>query len=912
MKVQWQVIGDLSGRLEMSSIQRKFTGTLGPAVLLFLWPIVINGLGFSSFLSANPEFLLSGLYKGVHQPLLSGLPGWIDPNSGFSTQALGGLAARDWLAGLVPWWDHYVGTGLPLAASMQSQSLFVPFVFLLALSNGPLLYKVAMEVVAGIAMWALARKVGLHRITALTVALAFQINGTFAWFSDAPIGPIAFLPLFLLGVEWAVNPEEGGPRVRWLVMAPALALSLYAGFPEVAYIDGLLALAWACVRVAQLTASERGAAIARIVTGGVAGCLLAAPMIILILNLFSQVDTQSRADITSKGLNAQSGVLTLLPYFAGPISDFSKYGESASYVEMWSNIGGYLPLATVILAAFGVASRQNGPLRWLLGLWIVLSLSRNFSLFGTVKLFQSIPGDKFIAFFRYSWPSIEFSAALLAGLAIDELRDVRVRRSPQAIMATFIGVIAVIVCCIILWNDCIILTETKFSTIFLFTSVTFAIFSAGYVVYLFFSNESGRLSISTKLCLVWVFSAAVYYELPLFSGFQKMALDNSAIAFLHNNLRYQRFYTLGPFASNYSGLYKIASINTIYNPPPTLWVTQIVKKLDPCADAINFRGDWPSASTSCPLTRAGAVKERMAEFEAVGVKYVVTPPGSNPFQDDVLPQGSLRARLAVDVDHPYEDIMTLSQPSGAITSVSIGIGTYHGQADGKLELSLCARSVCSTASRAVSTIADNSNAVLTLEHPLEVDANVNLTVSVRQIGGSHPFALWTWSPSGSQDSGAPLVRAHAILRIGYSSHAEVKLVYTDQIMDVYELPKPASYFTVSDMQCQMTVGSRDALDVICPAASRLTRLETSDPGWRATNNGMQVPISTYDGRFQQLELPAGLNHIVFVYFPPHMELGVIGLAAGVVACFAGVWGGRFPLLLQVSRRSSVSNSTRDL
>ena len=88
--------------------------------------------------------------------------------------------------------------------------------------------------------------------------------------------------------------------------------------------------------------------------------------------------------------------------------------------------------------------------------------------------------------------------------------------------------------------------------------------------------------------------------------------------------------------------------------------------------------------------------------------------------------------------------------------------------------------------------------------------------------------------------------------------------------------------------------------------------EAAHPGWRATNNGMRVRISTYDGRFQQLDLPAGLNHIVFVYFPPHMELGVIGLAAGVVACFAGVWGGRFPLLLQVSRRSSVSNSTRGL
>ena len=78
-------VGDLSGRLEMRYTTevywQSWTGRN-----LFFWPIVVNGLGFSSFLSANPEFLLSGLYKGVHQPLLSGLPGWIDPNSGFSTE----------------------------------------------------------------------------------------------------------------------------------------------------------------------------------------------------------------------------------------------------------------------------------------------------------------------------------------------------------------------------------------------------------------------------------------------------------------------------------------------------------------------------------------------------------------------------------------------------------------------------------------------------------------------------------------------------------------------------------------------------------------------------------------------------------------------------------------------------------
>ena len=45
------------------------------------------------------------------------LPGrsFYDPNIGFTSQALGHLAAMDWLHGIVPWWNPYEGFGAPLA-----------------------------------------------------------------------------------------------------------------------------------------------------------------------------------------------------------------------------------------------------------------------------------------------------------------------------------------------------------------------------------------------------------------------------------------------------------------------------------------------------------------------------------------------------------------------------------------------------------------------------------------------------------------------------------------------------------------------------------------------------------------------------------------------------------------------------
>ncbi len=54
--------------------------------------------GLLHWIDSNPLPLLSPLGQGGHPGLLPGCPGWIDPNIGATTQALGHLAAVD-LAG---------------------------------------------------------------------------------------------------------------------------------------------------------------------------------------------------------------------------------------------------------------------------------------------------------------------------------------------------------------------------------------------------------------------------------------------------------------------------------------------------------------------------------------------------------------------------------------------------------------------------------------------------------------------------------------------------------------------------------------------------------------------------------------------------------------------------------------------
>src|SRR5207302_5738 len=78
-------------------------------------------------------------------------------------------------------------------------------------------------------------------------AVAFALNGAFAWFSHAPVNAIPFLPLLLLGIELAYTASSEERRGGWWLIAVAGALSIYAGFYEVAYVDGLMAVFWLTV-----------------------------------------------------------------------------------------------------------------------------------------------------------------------------------------------------------------------------------------------------------------------------------------------------------------------------------------------------------------------------------------------------------------------------------------------------------------------------------------------------------------------------------------------------------------------------------------------------------------------------------------------------------------------------------------
>ena len=193
-------------RLSMSPHQWALLA-IAAAVLVANLPYLLG------IFDPNPLRFRSRLVTAITPGLLGGKP-TIDPSYGFTSQAIGHRAALDVLHLHLPWWNPYEGTGMPLAGETQAAALFPP-TLLTAFSNGQLYEHILLELIAGICTYLLLMRIGVARVAAVAGGIAFALCGKFAWFSDATVNPLPFLPMLLLGIEWAVAATRGGRPGGW-------------------------------------------------------------------------------------------------------------------------------------------------------------------------------------------------------------------------------------------------------------------------------------------------------------------------------------------------------------------------------------------------------------------------------------------------------------------------------------------------------------------------------------------------------------------------------------------------------------------------------------------------------------------------------------------------------------------------
>ena len=848
-----------------------------PIALILLLPLLVAAPLLLGWLNADPMVYYGQLGLDTKLGWAPGIP-YNDPNNAYTTQALGIRAALDWLSGSVPWWNPYSGVGLPLAAEFQPAAFF-PLTLLILLPNGMVWQHLALQVLAGLGTYAFLRQIGLARLASTTGGLLFAFNGTLAWFAHGPAGPVAFLPWLLYGVERALAKAEAGQACGWRLFALALAMSLLAGFPETAYIDGLLVLAWAMLRLIQSQPAARLRYVGKVFVGGLVGLGLSAPQLLAFFEYLPLAFLGGHDGATEFGtLGALQIVPSFVaPYIYGPLPKHCVLPwKEVAYV--WIGLGGYVDLALLAMASYGIAVRR-GPVTWLMLGWTVLALARAFGMAPISEVMDLVPGIRVSAFSRYAQPTWEFALITLAAFAVDDLST-----RPDRLRRRVVMVIAALAAMLLAWsvvylNGLLPKDADMYRWRWAAISLVLAGASAAWVMNVAASRKGIRRGLGVAVVLVM--DGIVMYAFPTSFNSRGGKVDQAAIHFLQATQGTYRSYSLGPMQANYSAAFGIANINHNQLPVDRRWVEWVRNNLDPNGDPIAFDGAPRQGRTE----QLAALERDIGKYEWLGVKYLIAPAGETLFMRSVAMPAADSEGVAVDLG--AGDRLAGKLPEGVpaqpptVTAVGVQVGNYGGRADGLLTVSLCANGRCVGGRAELARSIDNAIFVVPLDETLPVHPGDTVTYAFEHRGGTHKLALWAYpAVEQNQDQSlsgqrAPMAKAGLRLELfGPKSQfaAKLRTVYNDALMQVLELPAPKPYFEILGDGCRVAdSGSRTQVRVDCAGPGRLVRRELFFPGWRATVDGQAAVIGEFDGLFQVVDLPAGEHRLEFSYSPPYVE-----------------------------------------
>ena len=544
--------------------------------------------------------------------------------------------AIDWLQLKLPWWNPYEATGAPLAGELQSAAFFPPTALTL-FSNGQLYERMLLEVLAGISTYLLLRRIPVDRLAATAGGIAFALNGTFGWLSHAPINAVPFLPLLLLGIELAYATATARRPGGWWLIALAGALSFYAGFPEVAYIDSLLAVCWFAWRLGCSPRERRKSLVAKGATGVTVGILLSAPLLVASLGYLGRAELGSHATdaFASLHLPLQALPQMTLPYVYGPIFAF---GDGRGVLAgIWSFVGGHLTSSILLFALLGLFSANRKGLRLMLLGFLALALARIYGLSPLAEVLGWLPGMSRIAFLRYAFPSVELAVVILAALGLDELTRHRSprRRVVLAVTAASLGAVAVSAASAmslarklgagfderayvggsLLWGSTVVVL--------------------GSVIVL----AAGSRTRTWLAAVVVAADALVLFTFAEASAPRSVHVDRAPVAFLRQHLGTSRFFTLGPLQPNYGSYFGLGQLNVNDIPIPKLFADHVRSRLDQDVDPTVFVGNTGGGRSPKVPPPKQELLRNLNGYREAAVAYVLTPPG------EAMPESATSFRL---------------------------------------------------------------------------------------------------------------------------------------------------------------------------------------------------------------------------------------------------------------------------
>jgi hypothetical protein len=583
--------------------------------------ILASALYLLDFSDPNPLGIDSGLLTSITHGFISGGP-TIDPGNGYISQALGHRAMLDLVHLHLPWWNPFEGTGAPLFGEIESAALFPPTLLTL-LSNGQLYEHMLLELIAGASTYFLLRRLGLNRWVCTAGGVAFALNGAFSWLWHAPFNPIAFLPLLLLGIERMRAASVAGRSGGWRLFAVAGALSAYAGFPETAYIDTLLAVLWFGWRCTGLERPALRSLLVKLCLGVGVGVLLSTPLLIAAVGYVNHAFLGVNETGTLGGLHFPTVALPqlLMPYIYGPIFAFND--PTGTLSSLWGSVGGYASTTLLLFAILGLFSRERRGLRIILGVWILLAFSR---MYGQIPLLGHVlgwlPDMSKIAFFRFATPSLEFAMIVLAALGIDDL--VKVPEHRRRLAWASAGVLVLVVLAGVEAHSLYAaLVAAKGARAVFFVSL---VWGAGIPLI------AGALALRRRqldgriLAGLLAVDALVLFAAPELSAPRTVQLDLAPVAYLHQHLGLSRFATLGPFQPNYGSYFGLAEVNNNDNPTPEIFARYVTARLDRYVRPTLFVGTYGGDRSPLVPSPKQELLRNLAGYRAASVAYVLTLP----------------------------------------------------------------------------------------------------------------------------------------------------------------------------------------------------------------------------------------------------------------------------------------------
>ncbi|MGD0178476.1 MAG: hypothetical protein ABSC15_01580 [Terriglobales bacterium] len=918
-------------------------------VVLVLLPFAIHLPLWLLGRSTDPIWFFSGLTSGAH-PLR-----WpfLDPNVGFTSEALGRLAAGNWLHGIVPWWNAYTGIGMPLAGELQPGAFFLPFNLLLLLPEGILWQQISMQVIAGLATYALLCELELSRLAALMGGALFALNGTLAW-TPGPASvycSLPFLPLLLFGVERARKQRRAATSI--LIIGVATAWSILAGFPEPAYISGLLVLAWGIYRFA--FDSKRWTTARRAIAGWLLGMLIASPLLIAFVDYVRQSDSFGIHNLGEKSLPFAAFSATLMPYAYGSLGT-SLHSIPLSYI--WDNIGGYTSTLVILMALVALTHRSSDRgLKLLLLAWILLAWAKTFGVQPLTGLMNHIPLMRQANFFRYAPPSWSLALIILAAFGLDDFRN----NTPGRRSAFGITIGLLVIAIALAWPQRAFWERPRafVPLMFLLLGLSLAWALAGLLAaalsWKLLHGERRRIVLA---CLL-VVDAAMMFIVPQSTAIRGNQIDLPAVQFLSDHQGLSRSYTLGPMEPNYGAYFRVANIDHNVVPVPKLWADYVEHNLLPSSSRLDSSLPFYSSMTFWPGVMPDGdaqqdLSDNLDNYLSLGVRYVIAKPGQSPTPITFLPTTDvsiqsgasgtqfntprlgmllaalercrsiandptkpaaerLLAKLMLRVGHSIaggptqESIHTnaesvapldteyitlqrgqsvevgVSAPSpvradSAITSVGAMVSNSGGAVDGDLTVEICLETVCQSGKRSLAGSTDGAVFLMPLDQPLAPSSGAPMRLTFTHQGGSHPVAL-RLTPAGvateqqMQGPNGPLPGHTIQLAFEYGVPG-LRKVYSDSVMDIWELPNPAPYFQViQGGPCTVSTTQREDVTAECAAPATLLRRELYMPGWRVSVNRALAAAVWQDGLFQSAALPAGHSQVRYHFAPPYIEFG---------------------------------------